>query len=169
MRLKYFDFDSSFSARAEYYKAMGLGSKSSYKGTAEQNEAMLKKMKANGFAQGGTIGSLIKRTGEDGFILAKSGETIITPETVAKLTEALKLAAPIVDYAPSIGNLTPVSRSVNTTIDIGDIKMYGINDPKEFAVSLKHALQHDQAVKNIIQADTLGIMTGKNSLTKFKY
>lgn len=168
-RLRYYDFDSSFSARAKYYKAMGLGSVSSYKGTAKQNTAMIKKMRANGFYQGGTIGNLIKRTGEDGFVLAKSGETIITPETVAKLTEALQLAQPILDYTPTISNLSPISRNINTTIDIGDIIMNGVNDPKEFAVSLKYALQHNNDVKNIIQADTLGIMTGKNSLTKHKY
>lgn len=166
-RLKYFDFSSSFSARKEYYKAMG-GS-GTYKGTASQNTWMIKKMKANGYAKGGTIGNLIKRTGEDGFVLARSGETIITAEAAANLAKALQLAQPMIDYTPNLSNLTPIARNVNTTIDIGDIQMYGVNDPKEFAINLTHALKHNQDVKNIIQADTLGIMTGKNSHTKFKY
>ena len=57
----------------------------------------------------------------------------------------------------------------NVTIQIGDIQMHGINDPKAFAVQLKHELQTNKNIKNIIQADTLGIMTGKNGLSKFKY
>jgi cell division septation protein DedD len=44
-RLRYFDFDSSFSARKKYYKAMkGSGT---YKGTASQNNWMIKQMKKN--------------------------------------------------------------------------------------------------------------------------
>ena len=55
------------------------------------------------------------------------------------------------------------------TISIGDIQMYGVNDPETFALQLKDNLLHNQSVKKIIQADTLGAMTGKNSLTKYKY
>jgi len=73
-----------------------------------------------------------------------------------------------------IGAYTPkfaptVERSISLNVDIGDIQMYEVNDPETFAINLKDALKHNVAVRNIIPSDTLGVMTGKNSLTKFKY
>lgn len=73
-----------------------------------------------------------------------------------------------------VGAYTPkfipsVERNVSLKVDIGDIQMYGVNDPETFAINLKDALIHNSAVKNIIQSNTIGVMTGKNSLNKFKY
>lgn len=50
MRLKYFDFDSSFSARSRYYTAMGLSGK--YTGNSSQNVNMLKLMRSHGYKNG---------------------------------------------------------------------------------------------------------------------
>lgn len=61
------------------------------------------------------------------------------------------------------------STDQNISIQIGDIQMYGVNDPETFATQLKETLKNNVAVKKIIQADTLGVMTGKNTLTKLKY
>ena len=49
-RLKYYDFDSSFSMRSRYYSAMGFSG--TYTGTAAQNAKMLDWMKLNGYKNG---------------------------------------------------------------------------------------------------------------------
>ena len=49
-RLKYNDFDSSFSARSSYYSAMGFSGK--YTGSAAQNTQMLAWLKSNGYRRG---------------------------------------------------------------------------------------------------------------------
>lgn len=68
-----------------------------------------------------------------------------------------------------IKDIKPRDVSTNVKIEIGDIQMYGVNDPKQFAVQLKDTLLNDNSVKKIIQSDTLGLALGKNSLSKFKY
>lgn len=83
MRLKLHNFDSSKSARAGYYKAMG-GS-GTYVGSASQNNWMISEMKKHGFKQGGTIGKLIRSAGEDGFVLARTGEEILSKEKLIML------------------------------------------------------------------------------------
>lgn len=173
-RLQYFNFDSSFSARAKYYEAMGLGKKSAYKGTAAQNTAMIKAMKKNGYKDGGTIGNLIKSSGESGFVLARTGEEILSLEKIEALRDAFEELNPIMDYFDSFQAMQKVPSITNSgigevSINIGDIQMYGVNDPETFAVQLKDNLLNNQSVKKIIQSDTIGIMSGKNTLSKFKY
>lgn len=172
-RLKYRDYNSSFSHRRNYYAAMGLGSASSYTGSASQNKAMINWMKQNRFAKGGTIGSLVKSAGEDGFVLARTGEEILSLEKIRALGDAFAYMNPIVDNLKSLCKVyippTTASNSNAITVEIGDIQMYGINDPEAFAVQLRHALKYDNLSKKIIQDDTLGVMTGKASVSKYRY
>lgn len=170
-RLKARDIDSSFSARAGYYSAMG-GS-GTYRGSSSQNRWMIQQMKAHGFKQGGTIGSLIKQTGEDGFVLARTGEEILSLEKIQALTKSFDSMNNLVK---NMYNLNPINtnlstaknqnQNVNLTFD-GDIIMNGVNNPEQFAEQLNHALRSDQTAYKIINQMTIGSLNGKNNL-KYK-
>lgn len=176
-RLKYFDYDSSSSARAKYYAAMGGTDK--YTGSSKQNRWMIAQMKANGFKQGGTIGSAIKRTGEDGFVLARTGEEILSLEKIQELGNVFSSMNPILDYVDSIASLSTEIQSCipkatlgcNNTVslEIGDIQMYGVNNPEEFASQLRHALKYDNLTKKIIDAEIIGKLTKQPTVSKYKY
>lgn len=166
-RLKYFDYSSNFADRASYYRAMG-GS-GTYTGSASQNTWMISEMRKHGFAQGGTIGGLIKSTGEDGFVLARAGESIINVDQMRELQKTLVAAKPLVDGLKNIPTINPASGVGTTVLQTGDINMYEVNDAETFANQLVHELKYNPKVTKIIQADTLGAMLGKNSLTKHMY
>lgn len=174
-RLQYFDFDSSSSARAKYYSAMGLGKESEYTGTKAQNAAMIKEMKKHGYKNGGTIGDLIKSTHEDGFILARTGEEVITKEKLSELRsvfDKLDLANGYFDSMKAIQALPNVrTESSNLTVNntIESITMNGVNDPEEFTRQLNESLKNSQSTKKILQSETVGTLNGVNSLIKFRY
>ena len=88
-RLKYHDYDSSFSQMARYYAAMGFSV--TYTGSASQNINMLNWMKNHGVNGGGEIEGLIRQSGETGFALVRTGETVITSEATQNLKAMLKM------------------------------------------------------------------------------
>lgn len=106
-------------------------------------------------------------------------EDLIDLDTEPEIIKQLKANLPnLVEYNNNymnplsyngIRDIKPRDVSTNVKIEIGDIQMYGVNDPKQFAVQLKDTLLNDNSVKKIIQSDTLGLALGKNSLSKFKY
>lgn len=99
-----------------------------------------------------------------------SKDLLLGQEAIASLRDTMNVLRPFVDSsAMQIPQMSARSMMQNVSIDIGDIQMYGVNDPEVFAAQLKHTLQTNKAITKIIQADTLGIMTGKNGLSKFKY
>lgn len=165
-RLKLHNFDSSKSARAGYYKAMG-GS-GTYVGSASQNNWMISEMKKHGFKQGGTIGKLIRSTGEDGFVLARTGEEILSKEKLIMLKDALQ-------YIPQNFNIASTSlpkftqkasnSSVDVKVDFGGITMNGVNNPEEFVTEL----QKSKRFEKIVQSITVDTAMGKNSLGKYKF
>lgn len=166
MRLKYNDFDSSFNARSALYKAMS-GS-SVYTGTSSQNQYMLKTLKSHGFAQGGTIGNLIKATGEDGFVLARKGEGILTPENMKMLENVMITMNPIVDSLAKLPSLPDVRRqNGDTQITFGDIQMYGVNDPVEFEKQLLHHMKNSRPVRKVMKDTTIGEALGKNPMIRY--
>lgn len=165
-RLKLHNFDSSKSARAGYYKAMG-GS-GTYVGSASQNNWMISEMKKHGFKQGGTIGKLIRSTGEDGFVLARTGEEILSKEKLIMLKDALQ-------YIPQNYNIASTSlpkftqkasnSSVDVKVDFGGITMNGVNNPEEFVTEL----QKSKRFEKIVQSITVDTAMGKNSLGKYRF
>jgi len=88
-RLKYHDYDSSFSQMARYYAAMGFSG--TYTGSASQNINMLNWMKKHGLNGGGEIEGLIRQSGETCFALVRTGETVITSEATQDLKDILKM------------------------------------------------------------------------------
>lgn len=165
-RLKLHNFDSSQSARSGYYKAMG-GS-GTYVGSASQNNWMISEMKKHGFKQGGTIGKLIRSTGEDGFVLARTGEEILSKEKLIMLKDALQ-------YIPQNFNIASTSlpkftqkasnSSVDVKVDFGGITMNGVNNPEEFVTEL----QKSKRFEKIVQSITVDTAMGKNSLGKYRF
>lgn len=165
-RLKLHNFDSSKSARAGYYKAMG-GS-GTYVGSASQNNWMISEMKKHGFKQGGTIGKLIRSAGEDGFVLARTGEEILSKEKLIMLKDALQ-------YIPQNYNIASTSlpkftqkasnSSVDVKVDFGGITMNGVNNPEEFVTEL----QKSKRFEKIVQSITVDTAMGKNSLGKYRF
>lgn len=165
-RLKLHNFDSSQSARSGYYKAMcGSGT---YVGSASQNNWMISEMKKHGFKQGGTIGKLIRSTGEDGFVLARTGEEILSKEKLIMLKDALQ-------YIPQNYNIASTSlpkftqktsnSSVDVKVDFGGITMNGVNNPEEFVTEL----QKSKRFEKIVQSITVDTAMGKNSLGKYRF
>lgn len=165
-RLKLHNFDSSQSARAGYYKAMG-GS-GTYVGSASQNTWMISEMRKHGFKQGGTIGKLIRSAGEDGFVLARTGEEILSKEKLIMLKDALQ-------YIPQNYNIASTSlpkftqkasnSSVDVKVDFGGITMNGVNNPEEFVTEL----QKSKRFEKIVQSITVDTAMGKNSLGKYRF
>ena len=82
----------------------------------------------------------------------------------------LKPLTDVANFAQSVPKmLSRINTAHNITVEIGDIQMYGVNDPETFAAQLMDTLKNNKNITKIIQADTLGIMTGKSPLSKFKY
>lgn len=164
-RLKYLDYDSSFTAREKYYSAMG-GS-GTYTGSAKQNSWMISEMKKHsGFSTGGLIGSAIKATGEDGFILAKAGEYVLTAEQFEKLGQALTAAQPLMDSInklPKI-DLNSMGNTITNEIEM-NIAMHGVQDVQ----GLVSELQKNNRFQKIVEQMTIGKISGANGLSKYKY
>lgn len=162
-RLKYRDIDSSFARRKSYYSAMGLSG--NYTGSSSQNVAMLNWMKANGYKDGGTIGDLIKKSGEDGFVLARSGEEILSE---AKLRHAAALQNNMIDFSKYALNTKNLGTPTNQTIENNPQININIEHVQDYD-DLIHQIQNNPKFEKVVQDITLGKALGKNSMNKFKY
>ena len=163
-RLKYHDFDPSFKYVKQYYEAMGLGKSNDYRGTFNQNVAMLNWMKKNGFSTGGQIGGLINKTGDDGFILAKEGEHVLTARD---WQFASNMAESLIDFGKLSSNANNLNKTIGNTINgvTFQFVLNGVNNPDDFLRILKT----NKNVRNALVDLTVGQMLGKNSLTINKY
>ena len=168
-RLKYYDKDSSWDARAKYYS--DLGGSGTYTGSTTQNKWLISKMKENGFAQGGTIGNLIKRTGEDGFVLARTGEEILSLEKIEALRDIFENINPAM---PNL-NLTKVPsiqrRDIAQNVSLGGITIEQVvaNNPQEFVQQLKTVMSRDLNVQKMVQEISFGQGLGNNTMNVKKY
>lgn len=159
-RLKYHNFDSSWSARKSYYSAMGLSG--TYTGSASQNVNMINWMKRNGYAKGGQIGDLIQSTGETGFALVRKGEYVLTKD---QFEIADRMISDLIDFAKyqpktgSIANTSTTSNNMNGDI-VMNFNLPNVKDSKDFL----RVIQTDKAVQKAIQSAALDSAMGKNSL-----
>lgn len=128
-------------------------------GVKNNDAAILEKMKFLGFAKGshGILRNQLAWTQENGgeIILRKSDGALLTPlgkgdkvftnemsENLWKLSQM----NPVQVSLPTMPKFDAVPlRNVggNTTIEFGDINMYGINDPKEFGKQLRNEICKD--------------------------
>ena len=159
-RLKYHNFDPSWSAMSSYYKAMG-GS-GTYQGTYKQNTFMLNWMKSNGFKHSGQLKSMMNRSQEDGLFLGRADDTILAKEDwlIAK-----DMTSKLVDFAKYQSILKPAnSGSVENNIQMS-ITLPNVTNYNEFV----NQLQKDKRFEKIVQAISVDSVMGKNSLNKYKH
>lgn len=167
-RLKYHDFDSSYSARRSYYSAMGFGG--TYTGSASQNVSMLNWMKSHGYSKGGQLSKLVKASGEDGLFFGRSGEEVLSEK---KLDLANNVTMNLINFAkkmPNASNIRTNEQNNNIENDVTlNVTLQGVQDPEQFI----KMLQTNKNIQKVVQSITVDNLTGsplkKNSLNKFKY
>lgn len=164
-RLKYHNFDSSWSNMAMYYEKMGLGSRSSYVGSYQQNVNMLNWMKKNGFRHSGQLSSMISTAREDGLFLGRKDDTILAKEDwliASAMVEKLIDFSRLQPNTGAIKGMTYTDSSENNFTM--NFNLPNISNGQEFVDFLK-----TKKAQNIIQSYTTDAALGKNSLSKYKY
>ena len=173
-QLKYYDIDSSLSARESYYKQ--AGGTGTYQNTYDQNVWLLQKVKEElkkqeyTYATGGQIADIINASGEDGFLLARKGEYILTE---SQFELASSMIDKLIDFSklqPNTNAIKGMSYANNSTNNIEmNITLPNVDNYDSFVKEL----QRDPKFEKIVQSMTIGKATGKslgnNSLNKFKY
>lgn len=167
-KLKYNDFDWSTSALAYYYSALGFTD--TYKNDAFHNRLLYNELEKLGYSEGGTIGGLIKRTGEDGFVLAQTGEEILSLDKIKEMQNVFTAMQPLADLT-KVGNLSSVvegaTKQVNggNTMNVGTIKLDlpNVQNYSDFVAQAKA----DPKFEKLIQQMTFGNAMGQNPLKKY--
>ena len=130
---------------------------------------ILAALKKTGFSTGGTIGKAIRTSGEDGFILARTGEEVLSLEKIKELGKSFQMMNPVINNVKSmIPNSQIVPRQNVGGNTVGDVTMNiqleGIKDYEQF----KSDLMKDKQIEKFVQTVTFGNALGKNSLSKYK-
>ena len=126
-------------------------------------------LKNIGFSTGGTIGKAVRMSGEDGFILAKTGEEVLSLEKIKVLRDSFKALNPIISNVKTmIPTNIPVRNQNIGGNNIGDVEM-NINLPNVTNYEdFKSELIKDKQIEQFVQTVTFGNALGKNSLSKYK-
>ena len=182
--LKYNNFDSSVSARANYYKQMGFTD--AYTSSSEQNKAMLEWLKKNGYgvkeyASGGrNLNKQVAWTQEDGteYIIRPSdgailtplaqGDSVLTSEASKNLWNMANNPMEFIkdNLTVSLPNVTTNSSggSVENNIHMS-LSLPGVSNYQEFVTQL----QSDKKFEKMIVDVTSSALTGSNSLSKYRH
>ncbi|SDW46920.1 Phage-related minor tail protein [Lachnospiraceae bacterium KHCPX20] len=122
---------------------------------------------SNGFANGGTIGKLIKSSGEDGFVLARTGEEVLSIEKIQELKKALSLTTSLSKLQENklVG---AVPNTKNFNINNNNEFVFKLNGVSDFD-SFINKVQTDKRFEKIVQQMTIGTAMGDNTLSKYKY
>lgn len=190
-RLKYNNFDSTFSARATYYKKMG-GS-GIYTGSSSQNTWMLSQLKSHGYAKGskyipydqiallGEKGNELQFDKSEGVLReVGEGDKIFTNESSKVLWDLSKDPSAFLEkfglanITPQFNVVTPtlpkmernnVSNSVNMSVDGVEINLPNVTNYKEF----RNELIKDSTFTNAMGTYVNNKIMGKNPLDHLKY
>ena len=125
----------------------------------KEYEEELKRLQRGAYAKGGLIGNAIKKTGEDGIILARSGEEVLSIEKVKQMQEIFKLMKPLTNIKPNseiMGNTTV--NGMNITFDLPNVTSY-----EDFV----NKAQRDPKFEKLVQSVTIGTSLGKSKLSKY--
>ena len=130
---------------------------------------ILKALKKIGFAKGGTIGKAVKQSGEDGFILARTGEEVLSLEKIKELGKSFQMINPVLN---NVKTMIPDSQIVQRQNFGGnnidkvqmEINLPNVTNYEEF----KSELVKDKQFEKVVQSMTFGNALGKNSLSKYK-
>lgn len=184
-RIKWHDYDSSFSARAGYYEQMG--NDDPYYGTSEQNIQMLEYMKSHGLKKGSkSAHGGLTLTDEDGLgsevIFSKkygtlrkldTGDMVFNKDQVEKLWNLSKGITSPNMYMDNLGAKLPdipnISNNLANKVDVsyGDVSLSfpNVHNYEDF---MKQA-QQDPKFEKMVQNMTLGQTLGRNSLSKLTF
>lgn len=187
-RLKFNNFDSSFSARAEYWSKIFGGT---YTGSDSQNVKLLNYMKSNGYKKGTSFvpksgynwtqeggQELILRPGDGGILTPlKRGDSVLTtaasqrlldfandPSSVVKMIPDIKTP----DYSNLLSGAGNDNRNQSSSISFGDthLTVAQANDTKDIINALIESDRFEKAMCAMMNNK----MTGKgSSFDKLKY
>lgn len=182
-RIKWHDYDSSFSARAGYYEQMG--NDDPYYGTSEQNIQMLEYMKSHGLKKGSkSAHSGLTLTDEDGLgsevIFSKkygtlrkldAGDMVFNADQVEKLWNLSKgMPNMFVDnLGANLPDISNISNNLANKVDVsyGDVTL-SFPNVHNYEDIMKQ-MQKDPKAEKMIQEMTLGQTLGRNSLSKLTF
>lgn len=182
-RIKWHDYDPSFSARAGYYEQMG--NDDPYYGTSEQNIQMLEYMKSHGLKKGSkSAHGGLTLTDEDGLgsevIFSKkygtlrkldAGDMVFNADQVEKLWNLSKgMPNMFVDnLGAKLPDIPNISNSLANKVDVsyGDVTL-SFPNVHNYEDIMKQ-MQKDPKAEKMIQEMTLGQTLGRNSLSKLTF
>lgn len=184
-RIKWHDYDSSFSARAGYYEQMG--NDDPYYGTSEQNIQMLEYMKSHGLKKGSkSAHGGLTLTDEDGLgsevIFSKkygtlrkldAGDMVFNADQVEKLWNLSKGITTPNMYMDNLGAKLPdipnISNNLANKVDVefGDVTL-SLPNVKNYEDFMKQMVSDKRFLK-AVQEGTLGQVLGHNSLNVLTY
>ena len=131
-----------------------------YTGSSSQNIRLIELLKKNGYQKGGTIGDLVRKTGEDGFILARSGEEVLS---IPKLKIASSMVDDLIDYSKSSNKESPTN--------VGDVfinmEFPNVQNYEQFRSQLISDRNFDRYIKTTI-GESLSNNGMKLKKNKFK-
>ena len=181
-RLKYFNFDSSFSRRKTYYGKMG-GS-GTYTGTASQNTWMIKQMKAHGYRRGssnipydefawtgeGDRPEMILRPSDNAIYTAvKAHDKVVNADGTKNLfdfandPDGFIKSHMLGDVSRMPKITTPQSTEISNDISM-TVTLPGVKNYEEFM----NAARDDTKFQKMVQAMTIDLLDGRSSLGKRK-
>lgn len=184
-RLRSLDYAFDMANRAKYFEAMGLGKASNYRGTYEQNVAMLKEMKKH---KGFKVGSrripknqnawtqengqeLIYRS-SDGAILTPlgRGDAVFTADMTQRLWDIAKTPDIFSHLTTTTLPKGIVSSGMNNNVQndvVMNISLPNVVDVDGFVNELKT----NKRFEKVVQSMTIGAINpkGSNSLSKMKF
>lgn len=182
-RIKWHDYDSSFSARAGYYEQMG--NDDPYYGTSEQNIQMLEYMKSHGLKKGSkSAPGCLTLTDEQGLgsevIFSKkygtlrkldAGDMVFNADQVEKLWNLSKgMPNMFVDnLGANIPDISNISNNLANKVDVefGDVTL-SLPNVKNYEDFMKQMVSDKRFLK-AVQEGTLGQVLGRNSLNMLTF
>lgn len=131
-----------------------------YTGSSSQNTRLIELLKKNGYQKGGTIGDLVRKTGEDGFILARSGEEVLS---IPKLKIASSMVDGLIGYSKS--------NNKKSSTSVGDVfinmEFPNVQNYEQFKSQLISDRNFDKYIKTTI-GESLSNNGMKLKKNKFK-
>ncbi len=191
-RLKYNNFDSSYSARKEYFNS--LGGSGTYTGSASQNEWLIEQMKLKGYKngvlnvdrdqlawtqEGGRKEVIVKADGTvirpDGSVLTplQKGDSVFNPDVTEQFYQMVKNPEGFFRNC----TISEFTGGMNVPPEIKSVKGDTINN-FETKIEIDHVMDYedfvqklpkDKRVVKFIQAATLGEATGGSKLKKYQF
>ena len=122
-------------------------------------ETQINNLKAASYANGGTIGAAIKKSGEDGMILARTGEEVLSLERIKQMQGVFKMMQPLVDMSAN-GTLSggTTVNGMQVSFDLPNVTNY-----QDFV----NQARKDPSFEKMVQNMTIGVSLGKSKLSKY--